>query len=189
MSENTPYSPPNANVADAAMTLDEVNIFSFKGRIGRLRYIAYGFGFGLLGMLLMGSIMGVAAVSLGETAQMVAIGIVYFLGIVSMTYLAIIFAVQRLHDLDQSGWLCLLLFVPLVGAIFTLYLWFAPGTRSANRFGNPPIANSGGVIATVVLIPVSFIVLSILAAIAIPAYQGYINQAQQAQQSQLAPGE
>ena len=188
MNPNTPYSPPNATVADAAVTQDEVNIFSFNGRIGRLRYLAYSFGFGMLGTMLMGSIIGVAAISLGEGAQMVAIGFVYFLGLIGMVFLAVMFAIKRLHDLEQSGWLSLILFVPLVGVLFTLYLWFAPGTKSANRFGNPPVANSGGVIATVVLIPLTFVLIGILSAIAIPAYQSYIQKAQQAQTQQL-PGQ
>ncbi|WP_308620614.1 DUF805 domain-containing protein [uncultured Desulfovibrio sp.] len=43
-------------------------------------------------------------------------------------------SVRRLHDSDRSGWLALLLFVPLVN-LFCLALLFLPGTPGSNRYG------------------------------------------------------
>ncbi|HUB93000.1 MAG TPA: DUF805 domain-containing protein [Verrucomicrobiae bacterium] len=45
--------------------------------------------------------------------------------------------VRRLHDLNQSGWLTLLILVPFVGIPLFLYLLFAPGTREQNKYGAP----------------------------------------------------
>ena len=46
--------------------------------------------------------------------------------------------VKRLHDLDKSGWLILLMFVPIVNALFGLYMLFADGTVGPNQYGEDP---------------------------------------------------
>ena len=43
---------------------------------------------------------------------------------------------RRLHDINKSGWLMLLLIIPLVNLIFMIYLLLARGTDGANRFGH-----------------------------------------------------
>lgn len=45
---------------------------------------------------------------------------------------------RRLHDMDMSGWWLLLLFIPLVGFLFLLVMFFRDGTPGANRFGPSP---------------------------------------------------
>ena len=51
-----PYAKPNAAVAEAGEQYQDVKVFSTSGRIGRVRYIAYGMGmyflFVILGVLL-----------------------------------------------------------------------------------------------------------------------------------------
>ena len=44
--------------------------------------------------------------------------------------------VRRLHDTDRSGWLMLLLFIPLVGFIILIVFWCQRGTDGPNRFGS-----------------------------------------------------
>jgi uncharacterized membrane protein YhaH (DUF805 family) len=47
--------------------------------------------------------------------------------------------IKRWHDRDKSGWWMLILFVPIIGAIwFLIELGFLPGTPGPNRFGQPP---------------------------------------------------
>ena len=43
--------------------------------------------------------------------------------------------VRRLHDVDKSGWLALIAFIPLIGALVLLYFAVQPGTQGPNRFG------------------------------------------------------
>ncbi len=47
-------------------------------------------------------------------------------------------AVRRLHDQDRSGWLLLLILIPLFGWFALLVLMCLDGTRGANRFGSDP---------------------------------------------------
>lgn len=46
--------------------------------------------------------------------------------------------VRRLHDLGRSGWWTLIIFIPIVDAIFLLYLSFAPGQFTPNLYGDVP---------------------------------------------------
>ncbi len=45
---------------------------------------------------------------------------------------------RRLHDIDQTSWLTLLLLIPLVNALFMIALVFIKGTDGWNRYGPPP---------------------------------------------------
>jgi len=77
--------------------------------------------------------------------------------------------IQRCHDFNTSGWLSLLVLVPLVNLIF----WFIPGTDGPNRYGAPTPPNSTLVVVAACAVPVLVFVAGILAAIAIPAYQDF----------------
>jgi uncharacterized membrane protein YhaH (DUF805 family)/Tfp pilus assembly major pilin PilA len=175
MENRNPYASPRSQVADAGGDEDfgEVRIFSASGRLGRLRYIGYSMGFWVLFSLAVGM---VAAVAGQEAAGLLAI-----VGYVAMFVIAIMLTIQRSHDFDTSGWLSVLMFVPLVNLIF----WFIPGTPRENRFGKRPPPNTVGVILLACILPFVFVV-GILAAIAIPAYQDYTIRAQVSEGLNLA---
>lgn len=46
--------------------------------------------------------------------------------------------VRRLHDLNQSGWLGLIILIPIVGWAFGIYLMAARGTVGPNNYGEDP---------------------------------------------------
>ena len=46
--------------------------------------------------------------------------------------------VRRLHDIDMSGWLCLLGFIPIVGPFIFLFFAIQDGTEGANKYGPDP---------------------------------------------------
>lgn len=72
--------------------------------------------------------------------------------------------IQRCHDFNASGWVSLLVLVPLANLIFMII----PGTRGPNRFGAPTPPNSAGVLVAAWLLPALF-VAGIIAAVALPA--------------------
>jgi uncharacterized membrane protein YhaH (DUF805 family) len=46
--------------------------------------------------------------------------------------------IRRLHDTDRSGWWLLILFIPLIGAIWLLVLMVFDGTPGQNQYGPDP---------------------------------------------------
>ncbi len=159
-----PYSAPEAPVSDPAPEgVSTVNIWSAKGRLGRIRYIAYSLGLGLLINL-------VSALLTGLVESSGAGGFVMIAGGAGALYVHALLSVQRAHDFNTTGWLAILAFIPLLNFIF----WFIPGTNGKNRFGHKTPPN--GMFTTIVaLIIPAIMVLGIVAAIAIPAYQAYVQ--------------
>lgn len=51
-------------------------------------------------------------------------------------------AIGRCHDLGRSGWLSIVMFIPLISLILGCYLLFAKGQPEANKWG-PPVTSSG----------------------------------------------
>ena len=177
MSAVNPYDAPDASLDTGQEELYQPKIFSFQGRIGRMRYLAYGIGVNLLLMLVMLPLAGATAFMGGDPGSSIigilGIGIFYVLTIV----ISVMFAKRRLNDLNRSGWWFLLFIVPLVNLLLAIYLIFFPGTNGSNNFGPAPEANSVGVLILGWLMPVFFI-LGIVAAIAVPAYQDYLSRVQ-----------
>jgi uncharacterized membrane protein YhaH (DUF805 family) len=50
--------------------------------------------------------------------------------------------VRRLHDTDRSGWLFLLVMIPLIGPIILLVWFCTRGTAGPNRFGSDPLGGA-----------------------------------------------
>lgn len=142
--------------------MQPVRLFSAAGRIGRARYIAYGFGLYLLSML-----AGVVGARLfGEVGAVLAT-----VAWVAMAVLGVMLTVQRCHDFNVTGWLALLIVVPLANLVFL----FIPGTDGPNRFGAPTPPNSVGVLVVAWLIP-GIVIAGMIAAIALPAYQASLQR-------------
>lgn len=163
----SPYSAPQSQVADAYAEVGELNPFGVAGRIGRLRYIAWSFVL----MLAMLPVYGIAVgVTLGISEALG--GVLIFAVVVAAMVFSVMIGVQRLHDIGWSGWLWLLLLVPLVGTVFAILMLVMPGTQGQNNYGPPPPANSTAVLVLAWLM-LGLIVLSILAAIAVPVMVGF----------------
>lgn len=179
MVEANPYMAPDSDVERENAEFGECPIFSFGTRIGRLRYLARvtvgAFGFGFLAAFVVGL---AAAIGGGDGTA----GVVGYLAMsVGSVALSLMFAAQRLHDLNMSGWVCLLLVIPLLNLLFALFLVFAAGTQGRNGYGLPPPPNTLGVKLAGLILPV-VLVGGIIAAIAIPAYDDYTARVEAARQ-------
>jgi uncharacterized membrane protein YhaH (DUF805 family) len=170
MSETNPYQAPSAEVADINQQYCDLWVYTTEGRLGRLRYIAYSFGLSLLIQLIAtvtGGISTALPQEIGVALAMIILIVAYIMLIVTSIFIMI----KRLHDVNRSGWLLLLLLVPLINIILGLYLLFAPGTDGPNNFGPPPPPNSRAVVITAFVL-IGLFVLGIAAAIMIPAFAG-----------------
>ena len=51
--------------------------------------------------------------------------------------------VRRLHDVGKSGWMLLVAFIPIVGAIWLLVLFFTDSQEGSNEYGPNPKGGIG----------------------------------------------
>ncbi|ENX18104.1 hypothetical protein F895_00172 [Acinetobacter sp. CIP 64.2] len=114
-----------------------------NGRFNRLSYIGW---YGLLSLICMAAFLGIFAFAgifttsnIDEAVFSAFSGITFFafiaLWLITL-YFQIVFLIRRLHDLNKTGWLSLLLLVPVLQFLFTLYVLFAPGTPHRNDYGD-----------------------------------------------------
>lgn len=52
-------------------------------------------------------------------------------------------SVRRLHDTDRSGWLMLLLFIPIIGWLVLLYFFVQDSQSITNEYGENPKLPTG----------------------------------------------
>jgi len=135
----TPYSPPRADIDPQAGQVGELKINSFRGRIGRMRYLAWSLALLFIFVALMAGISAITLVS--ET-----LGSILLAGaVIGMLVVSAQIGVQRLHDMGWSGWLWLLNVVPIISSVFWIVMLVVPGPAGSNRYGPPPPPNSLGV--------------------------------------------
>lgn len=179
MNTPNPYSAPGAALSGQASGKDtyEPRLWAWSGRIGRLRYLAYLFIISLINMvpvtILMG-ILGAAGVLANNPEAIFGISTLLYLPLLVFSF---VLAKRRFNDVNRSGWFSLLLWVPLLNFIVSLYLIFARGDDGGNDFGPPPAPNSTAIKVLGLVLPVLVVVFGILAAISIPAYQEYTERA------------
>jgi uncharacterized membrane protein YhaH (DUF805 family) len=127
-------------------------LFTWKGRLGRLRFFLYG----LASVLIM--VLGFVPIALEEKYPRVPDAdpstgafLLIATGFGAAIWIGNVTAIRRLHDLNLSGWWLLAGFLPslfvsspssiiqAISVIFwlgePLYLMFTPGNPGDNRFG------------------------------------------------------
>jgi Protein of unknown function (DUF805). len=142
-----------------------------------VRYIGYSVGLPML----IGLLAAILSVAIGAFAGEAAVwsiivGSIMVVGYVAIFVVLVLMTIQRAHDFDTTGWLAILVIVPLANLIF----WFIPGTDGENRFGRKTPPNGIGAILLACIIPLIF-VIGIVAAIAIPSYLDIVQRAKAAQ--------
>ena len=97
------------------------NYFNFEGRAGRKEFW-YAFLFNFIVAFILGLFGKVGTVLSG----------IWSLAIL-LPYLGV--SVRRLHDINKSGWLVLLAFIPIVGIIILIVWWAKEGDKVDNQYG------------------------------------------------------
>ena len=138
MSSNNPYAPPAARVQDIHddTHTQPIKLWSAQGRMGRLRWLAWSVigSLAIMPVAFVGGLLGAASGS--EAVLYLVLGVAYIAYAVFYALLTI----QRCHDLDWSGWVSLIVLIPLVALVFL----FMRGSPGSNRFGAPPPPNPRG---------------------------------------------
>jgi len=111
-------------------------LFNFKGRTGRRTFWVM-----LIAAVAL-SIPGYVHQWLAQSGQakiLVPDILAYVLFSPPALIVSLAAQVKRWHDRDKSGWLVLVNFIPIAGAIWTIVeLGFLRGTNGANKFGPQP---------------------------------------------------
>ena len=149
----------------------KLEFLGFEARIGRLRYMVWQLG--LAGIFIVSALVGLSAVFVSPIISVLILGVGYILHLIFTLRIA----AQRLHDLNFSAWMLLLLLVPVVNLIVGIMLLVMPGAAVPNRFGAPPPPNSTSVKITswVLAFIYSFFIAGIIAIAASPLAYVFIN--------------
>ena len=136
------------------------------GRFGRFSYLAWNCLLAILASIILGiSIAMFPSTFLNLETGIFGGGMIFIILIyVALMYFTFVFTIRRLHDRNHTGWLSLLMLVPLANVILMLYLIFAPGDDRSNSYGSPrPTAGWEAVLAWIYIL---IFVLAIIGGIA-----------------------
>lgn len=171
MSTN-PYQTPEGQLTTDDQSYGEINFFSPSSRINRLRYWAHGMLFAL-GFYAIAAVGGLLYAFVSPWIGVPIIAVAY----IALIVFSVIVMIQRLHDLNKTGWLWLLALVPFANIYLLIILIFFKGTPGRNNYGlqTPPNKTWHWILALV--FPV--VILVVMIAVAVPAYNQYLEAMQQ----------
>jgi uncharacterized membrane protein YhaH (DUF805 family) len=137
MTENV-YESPTAELQSedrqiAILTRAEI-LFSFKGRIGRQTY-----WLNYLGMMVIFSMIFFALIwALGGQTESPIFSIMTLVLYIPIIWISFALTVKRWHDRNKSGWWLLIIFVPLIGPIWSfIENGCLAGDVESNNYGAP----------------------------------------------------
>ena len=117
-------------------------IFRTDGRLNRLRYLKY--------MILLALVAGVSTFVMSSMLTLFTgdpnstpVMLVTLMWALIAGAGNVMLMIRRLHDLGKHGILWLIALIPVLGLIFSIYLFCAPGQVGWNQFGADPLANEG----------------------------------------------
>ena len=105
----------------------------FHGRARRKEYwmfTLFNMIFAIIAAIL-DNVIGTASPTLGY-------GIIYGIYALVTIIPGLAVSVRRLHDIGKSGWMILIIFIPLIGAIWLLILMMLDGNSDENKYGTNP---------------------------------------------------
>lgn len=171
MSTN-PYQTPEGQLTTDDLAYGEIKFFSPSSRINRLRYWAHSmlFTLAVIGLFI---IVGLIAAFASQTLA-IGLGIIVYIAMIVFSFILVI---QRLHDLNKTGWMSLLLIIPLANIYLLVLLIFFKGTEGRNNYGlqTPPNKTWHWILAFSYPL---LVIIGIVAAVSSPAYQDYVSRVQ-----------
>ena len=160
-----------------------------NGRFGRMSYLGWNMLMSFVMIMVIGLLFAFTPGLLTDPYNMtgsstpgtIAVALIV-IAYIAMLYFTFVFTIRRLHDRNHSGWLSLIVLIPLVNVLMMLYLIFAKGDVNPNQYGVPRTTQTWEKVLAwfyILVFPIG-----IFAAISIPAYQDYVQRAQQVEMQQ-----
>ncbi|WP_018690851.1 DUF805 domain-containing protein [Algicola sagamiensis] len=138
-SSQSVYAAPEASVLSQVSPVGvaiKPSFFGFSGRLNRIRFFLFGMAYLFLFAAVMVPVIALFSTSTQDpSGPAIAIFIVLYIAFV-IGYFSL--CIRRCHDLGHSGWMSLLLIIPVLGTFFYFYLMLAKGQRNENDWGQPP---------------------------------------------------
>lgn len=119
------------------------NPLSWHGRFSRLSYLSWStlvivlFAIAISASLLYFAQSPTLITPEKSLPSKLVVAILAFISLVLLIYTTFVCSIRRLHDLNLSGWLSLVLYVPIIGSLFFWYVALARGTEGRNDYGQP----------------------------------------------------
>ena len=132
MEENTSGRPANMMPFMDAMKSGFKNSFTLSGRASRSEY-----WFWVLGGVIFQMTMVIGSIVLAVMEVPVLPGLMILAPILLVPG-SITLVVRRLHDVGMSGWMWFVALVPVIGAIYLIYLFVQEGDFGENAYGAVP---------------------------------------------------
>lgn len=161
--------------------VNQSRFFDWQGRINRLQFLAYS-TFNLLLALLILAIMyvmigGIEGVVKAKSEQL-PISLLGATGLaaVMLAYLQLAVTKRRFNDINKTGWLALLMIVPVINIFVYVYLLAVEGSDEVNYYGLP--AQPATHLKTVLMVMLPLLVIAlmgILMQVIVPSYQYMVN--------------
>jgi uncharacterized membrane protein YhaH (DUF805 family) len=114
------------------------NYANFTGRARRSEFwffVLFNIIFGIAAMII-DSVLG-TTIEIGF-GMALPYGYVYILYTLVVLIPGLAVAVRRLHDIGKSGWMYLIVLIPIVGGIWLLILFCQDSQAGANKWGQNP---------------------------------------------------
>jgi uncharacterized membrane protein YhaH (DUF805 family) len=119
--------------------------FDPRRRRGRQAYLAFHLALLVLMAMTLFLLVFVLPDFLGLSPDSWAINIAGLLSSIVTSLLCLAVLSQRCHDIGWPGWCAFLIFVPMLGTVFWLALFFISGTRGPNKYGSDPRAEPASI--------------------------------------------
>lgn len=132
MEENSSGRPANMMSFMGAMKSGFKNSFSLSGRASRSEY-----WFWVLGGVIFQMTMFIGSIVLA-VMEIPVLPALMILAPILLVPGSITLVVRRLHDVGMSGWMWFVALVPVIGAIYLIYLFVQEGDFGENAYGAVP---------------------------------------------------
>ena len=109
----------------------------FDGRARRKEYWMFTL-FNVIFIFLTQTIDNLIGVTFDIYGIPLGFGYIYLLYTLALFIPSLAVVVRRLHDVGKSGWMYLLIFIPLIGFIWLFVLAVTNGNKGENKYGKDP---------------------------------------------------
>lgn len=132
------FAAPQATLSQPVPEI-KTSIWSAKGRLGVLKYMAFSMLLILALVAMVAAFAVTAGFSISATATLPSFNPMIATAAIVLSlplfWIGMAMFIRRLHDLNFSGWFLLLTLIPVIGALFSLYVICAPGAKDGNKYG------------------------------------------------------